>query len=394
MLDVPSRCGRLFISVFVCFFFVAVGAAHAQFKQPVRAEAVLRQIPPDFRQSTLANRHSIQERQKADAALASGSLQTLPHWQGSFSVAGKRYRYTILGGKPEAGGTTEIQTLIVPVRLTISDFSDDGKSPLVLDASRMVGQIMHSPIFRGSNYITGFQQFGDAMLRAEFPLAAADWHTILKPTVGAPMDITVQAGDAQVLRAKSGKLLAVVRDKAIDDPIFSAMQSGAYSPNQYVIFITYNALEENAFGYHDSVFNEAKSQENVFTYSSWLDDVDDLFTIPSPDATTLSHEVAETIHDAFLGKLSSRTLLWGDPFDHNRCFQSYIEVGDAIEDAPAHIQLHQQVVGTGKNARVYTLQNEALLQWFQRKTPSDALAGAYSFPDIWVLTDPAPLTCK
>jgi hypothetical protein len=351
-------------------------------------------VAPYFRQSTLTTRHSIQERQKADAALVSGNLQTLPHWQGSFSVAGKRYRYTILGGKPEAGGTTEIQTLIVPVRLTISDFSEDGKSPLVLDATHVVGQILHSPIFRESNYITGFQQFGDAMLRAEFPLAAADWHTILKPAVGSPMNITVRAGDSQVLRAKSGKLLAVVRDNAIDEPIFAAMKSGAYSPDQYVIFITYNALEEDAFGYHDSVFNEGKSQENVFTYSSWLDDVDDLFTIPSPDATTLSHEVAETIHDAFLGKLSSRTLLWGDPFDHNRCFQSYIEVGDAVEDAPAHIQLHQQVVGTGKNARVYTLQNEALLQWFQRKTPSDALAGAYSFPDIWVLTDPAPLTCK
>jgi hypothetical protein len=34
------------------------------------------------------------------------------------------------------------------------------------------------------------------------------------------------------------------------------------------------------------------------------------------------------------------------------------------------------------------------LQWFERKSPSDALVGAYSFPDVWVLTDPAPLTCK
>jgi hypothetical protein len=373
---------------------LSVQPAPAQFKQPIGAEAVLRQVPPAVRQSTLITRHSEQERQKADAALASGNLQTLPYWQGSFSIAGKRYRYTILGGKPDAGGTTEIKTVIVPIRLTISDFSENGKSPLVLDATHFAGQILHSPIFRESNYITGFQQFGDAMLRAEFPLATADWHTILTPTVGSTMDITVGPGDSQVLRAKSGKLLAVVRDNAIDDPIFAAMQRGKYSPDEYVIFVTYNALEEDAFGYHDAVFNDAKNQEHVFTYSSWLEDVDDLFTIPSPDATTLSHEVAETIHDAFLAKLSSRTLLWGDPFDHNRCFQSFIEVGDAVEDAPAHIQLHQQVVGSGKNARIYTLQNEALLQWFQRKSPSDAVAGAYSFPDIWVLTDPAPLTCK
>ena len=389
-----SRCGLLRVSVFVCLLCLSVQPAPAQFKQPIGAEAVLRQVPPAVRQSTLITRHSEQERQKADAALASGNLQTLPYWQGSFSIAGKRYRYTILGGKPDAGGTTEIKTVIVPIRLTISDFSENGKSPLVLDATHFAGQILHSPIFRESNYITGFQQFGDAMLRAEFPLATADWHTILTPTVGSTMDITVGPGDSQVLRAKSGKLLAVVRDNAIDDPIFAAMQRGKYSPDEYVIFVTYNALEEDAFGYHDAVFNDAKNQEHVFTYSSWLEDVDDLFNIPSTDATTLSHEVAETIHDAFLAKLSSRTLLWGDPFDHNRCFQSFIEVGDAVEDAPAHIQLHQQVVGSGKNARIYTLQNEALLQWFQRKSPSDAVAGAYSFPDIWVLTDPAPLTCK
>jgi hypothetical protein len=389
-----SRCGLLRVSVFVCLLCLSLQLAQAQFKEPIGAEAVLRQVPSAVRQSTLVTRHSEQERRKADAALASGNLQTLAHWQGSFSIAGKRYRYTILGGKPDSGGTTEIKTVIVPIRLTISDFSENGKSPLVLDATHFAGQILHSPIFRESNYITGFQQFGDAMLRAEFPLAASDWHTILTPTVGSTMNITVGAGDSQVLRAKSGKLLAVIRDNAIDDPIFAAMQSGMYSPDQYVIFVTYNALEEDAFGYHDAVFNDAKNQEHVFTYSSWLEDVDDLFTIPSPDTTTLSHEVAETIHDAFLAKLSSRTLLWGDPFDHNRCFQSFIEVGDAVEDAPAHIQLHQQVVGSGKTARIYTLQNEALLQWFQRKSPSDALAGAYSFPDIWVLTDPAPLTCK
>ncbi len=390
----PSRCGMRSCLILVCFLGVSVWVAQAQFKQPIGAEAMLRQLPSDSRQSSLSSRHSLQERQKVDAALDSGSLQTLPHWQGSYFIGKKRYHYTVLGGRPEAGGTTEIKTLIVPIRLTISDFSENGRSPLVLDATHSVGQILRSPIFRASNYITGFQQFGDAMLRAEFPLAAQNWHTILMPAVGPTMDITVAAGASQVFRAKSGKLLAVVRDSAIDDPIFAAMQSGAYSPDQYVIFVTYNALEEDAFGYHDAIFREAKSQENVFTYTSWLVDVEDLFTIPSPDTATLSHEVAETIHDAFLGKLSSRTLLWGDQFDHNRCFQSFIEVGDAIEDAPAHVQLHQQVVGTGENARIYTLQNEATLQWFERKSPSDALAGAYSFPDIWVLPDPAPLTCK
>jgi hypothetical protein len=388
-----SRCGIRALAV--CFLCASGLTAYAQIKQPIETGATLRQFPYASQQvRSLAARHSAAERQKADAAVASGALRTLPYWQGSYSIGKRRYHYTILGGAPQAGGTTEIKTLIVPIRLTISDFSENGRTPLVLDATKVTRDILRSPIFKASDYITGFQQFGDAMLRAEFPEAPADWHTVLTPSVGSTMNITVPAGASQVFRAKSGKLLAVVRDSAIDNAIYDAMQSGKYSPDQYVIFITYNALEEDAFGYHDAVFREANSQEHVFTYSSWLVDVDDLFTIPSPDTATLSHEVAETIHDAFLGNLSSRTLLWGDPFDHNRCFQNFIEVGDAVEDAPAHIQLHQQIVGKGKNAKVYTLQNEALLQWFQRKDPSDALAGAYSFPDIWVLTDPAPLTCK
>ena len=41
----------------------------------------------------------------------------------------------------------------------------------------------------------------------------------------------------------------------------------------------------------------------------------------------------------------------------------------------------------------YHPQNQALLQWFQRKTPSDAIDGAFSFPDETLLTSPAQ-PCK
>jgi len=64
-----------------------------------------------------------------------------------------------------------------------------------------------------------------------------------------------------------------------------------------------------------------------------------------------------------------------------------------VEDAPAHIQLREQVIGFGAQARVYTLQNEALLPWFEPKMPSEALAAAYSSPIFWVLISAAPLTC-
>jgi len=364
--------------------------------QPIPWQQLAEKLHPRRNRPDLMARQTETQQIKMLAAEHSGTLQTLPYWQGSFSVLGREYHYTILGGTPSMGGTTTIPTVIVPIRLTIPDYSVDGATAVVLDATPAVRDILNSPIFRNSDYITGpSQQFTDAMLRAEFPQAAADWHTVLSPTVYSTLDISVPKGSSQVYQSKSGKLLAVINhDNVIDDPIFNLIDSGAFPPTQNTIFVTYNALEHDAFGYHAAEFLDQNSQEMVFSYNSWLEGVDDLFSIPSPDAATLSHEIAETFHDAFNGHLSSRTLLWGDPFYHNVCFQNYIEVGDAVEDAPARIQLHEQVVGFDRNARVYTLQNEATLQWFERKEPSDALASTYSFPDIWVLTKPAPDTCK
>ena len=365
------------------------------FRKPIPFDRMPQKLRVAYKQPDVLAQFTPQQRQSILAGLNSGTLQTLPHWQGSLSINGTGYNYTIVGGAPENGGVTKIRTLIVPIKLTIPDYSADGKNPIVLDATPIVPQIVASPIFQVSDYISGYQQFTDAMLRTEFPGAAAGWHTVLSPVVtGATLDVTATPGSVTVFQSQSGNYLANVLDDSIFDRTFLTMlEDGDFPSDEYVMFISYNSVEHDAFGYHAAGFRANQTQENVFAYSSWLLGVDDLLWVPSPDAATLSHEVAETIHDAFNGNLSSLTLLWGDPFNHNKCFQNFIETGDAVEDAPAHIELHEQPVGFGQQAQVYTLQNEALLSWFERKTPSDALAGAYSFPDIWVLTSAAPLTC-
>jgi hypothetical protein len=42
------------------------------------------------------------------------------------------------------------------------------------------------------------------------------------------------------------------------------------------------------------------------------------------------------------------------------------------------------------NGFTYHPQNEALLQWFEFKSPSDALGGAYSYPNTAQLTQLSP----
>jgi hypothetical protein len=57
-----------------------------------------------------------------------------------------------------------------------------------------------------------------------------------------------------------------------------------------------------------------------------------------------------------------------------------LETGDPIEGLP------NGVFPVLLNGFLYHPQNEALFQWFQFLTPSDALGGAYSYPNTALLT--------
>jgi hypothetical protein len=323
--------------------------------------------------------------------IATGTLQSLPSWSQSFTIEGQSYSYTLLGTDPAAGAaTTVIPTILVPIRLTVPDFLVNGE-PLVLDATPQMKDVENSPIFTASKFDTGNLQFADAMLHAEFPAAPKQWHLLFSPSVSPTIDVTAPAGAVTVYQAKSGKYLGVINNGAVLNKVFKDVLNTGSTPNTYVIFITYNALYAGAFGFHSDYVNKAGTAATVWAYNSWLKGVNDLFTVPSPDADTFAHETAETVHDA-LGL--SLTLEWGDWFRNNRCFQPYIEVGDAVEDATAKVQNYHQPVTINGRKVIYTLQTEAMLPWFERQYPSTAIHGAYSFPGETALLGPAPLTCS
>lgn len=310
--------------------------------------------------------------------------RTIPYWTHAFSVAGTSYR-AVLVGKPPSAETTTIPIMLVPVVITAA-----GAKPFVLDARTIMDQVVASPLFAPADYAAGRMQFTDAMLHTEFPGASAQWHTIYAPTVAAPLFVTFPAKSYNARVSATGARLVVLRrDAVLDGAITADLNSGKYDPAGVVMYITFNALEADAFGYHFATAVGARAVQ-VAGFSSWLVGVDDLFGIPSPDAATLSHELAEIEHDP-LNRPKSLTRKWGDPFGGNKCFQSLIEVGDAIENAPADVQLAPVAMPGG--GATYTVQKEALLQWFTRTSPSDALGGAYSFPGPAALTAPAPLNC-
>jgi len=102
------------------------------------------------------------------------------------------------------------------------------------------------------------------------------------------------------------------------------------------------------------------------------------------DVTPLSREIAETFNDPLVGQFPTGAAVrfndtpwWPSP--NGNC-QDNLEVGDVIEGLP-NATYTTTILG-----RTYHPQNEALLQWFESRTPSDALGGAYSYPDTHVLT--------
>ncbi|HZS27626.1 MAG TPA: hypothetical protein VFB76_10375 [Candidatus Angelobacter sp.] len=118
----------------------------------------------------------------------------------------------------------------------------------------------------------------------------------------------------------------------------------------------------------------------VLNYSSWVSP--GLFGTAFEDVTATSHEVVEIFNDPFVASdgVHNITPWWLAP--NGNC-QNNLETGDVIEGLP------DATFPVAINGVLYHPQNEALLQWFEFQVPSNALDGAYSYPDENVLTGPS-----
>lgn len=102
----------------------------------------------------------------------------------------------------------------------------------------------------------------------------------------------------------------------------------------------------------------------------------------------MSHEISEAFDDPFINNLVPA---WQFPNEPGTC-QDDLEVGDPVELLSSAV-FPVKIFGV-----TYHPQTEALLQWFEQKSPSNAISGAFSYPNTKALTSPAtafgPLTCQ
>jgi hypothetical protein len=346
-----------------------------------------------------------------------------------------------LGNSPATTGTTTIGGPIVPVSvdmrnadgslryvrvvngkaITCGSSNETGCHPLFLDATPYIDPVLESPVFAFTNYTSSATptQFADAVARAEYSWAKAKWHTLLAPSVKTKRTMAINQDPTcgttggtcnyQYALNSDGTCCVFVllnyytfRNELFPStstfppdsstPVGAAEASGDITtkdvstflfPPAYLFIPTPQGNECCILGFHSFDYESGDARNGnlprffVLNYSAWDAPV---FGAEFLDVTGLSHEISETYNDPFVAfdGVHDITPWWLSP--NGNC-QNDLEVGDVIEGLP-----HATFPITMPNGYTYNPQNEALLQWFEFQSPSTALFGAYSYPDVNTLT--------
>jgi hypothetical protein len=344
---------------------------------------------------------------------------SVPNFSRSFTFGGTTFPYTMVGNDPSLGHVTTIPTKLVAVSLRL--LNADGTVFDTVDAGEFVQPALNSPNFQrfkyehdGSAGIPGEPtQFSDAIQRAEFASSMTpNWHTELSPSVVDSITITVpkfvlvrsrgvvvQAINYQTGLAADGhrfvlmlnlffnQQLGVIVNNEIDAGNFTTDSFNLpLLPNTFLFNFNPNNPGQRGsccvLGFHTYFTDGAVPESRWITqFASWISP--GIFGGGFEDVTAISHEIAETFNDPFVNNVTPR---WQFPGEPGVC-QGNLETGDPVEvlaNATFPVTLKNKGVST-----TYHPQTEALLQWFAETVPSDAVHGAYSYPDLTALTTPA-----
>jgi len=346
-------------------------------------------------------------------------LLTVPTFAGAFAAqggpsVGRVFPYIMIGNDPLLGGKTEIPAKITTVSLNLLNVPAGFSASVPFSFEDL---LTDSPNFEEADYSSGHHiQFGDAVQRAEFfNTMGENWHTTLDPrvenrvTFDIPRHVQVQLPDGSIItvqsyfvfRAADGtegiELLdllfnALFFNQAVNDINANNYTTDAFNmqawPNTFLFSIDAhgNPLRGLVLGFHTYIFDSSQTPQPrwIFAFSSWISP--GLFGAGFQDVTALSHETSEALNDPFGNTAVPRWQFPGQPPTSTFC-QGNLETGDPIEvlpNATVSIKLKER-----KEVFTYHPQTEALLQWFEMGATSDAIGGAFSYPDTTALPQSA-----
>jgi hypothetical protein len=371
------------------------------------------------------------ERASANAAAGANSavigngtlfgLDTVPTFEGAFAATGGPsegtvFPYIMIGNDPLVGGTTTLPAKITTVSLQL--LNADGSVFKLVSYNQFENLTLGSPVFEKALYGDGRTQFTDAIQRAEFfNTMKQNWHTDLDPsivnriTVPIPRFVNVRLADGTtksvqnyyVGTAPNGdtfvELLDLFFDSIFSNAVINDINGGndttdAFNmqlyPDTFLFSINAQGNRFNGdccvLGFH-TYFNDTSVSPQprwITAFASWISP--GLFGAGVQDITGLSHEVTEAYNDPFINTAVPVWQFPGEPAGSTVC-QGNLETGDPVEvlpDATVAIPLRD-------SGKIYTFhpQTEALLQWFSQGPVSNAIDGAWSYPDENALTKSA-----
>jgi hypothetical protein len=382
----PSRSALALLSITVTAAATALaGVATPAAAAPPRPAPVRHVTRASL--ENLAHSEAHLATRSADAAAvrhAGRRGRTVPTFSSSYTVDGVVYPYTMLGAAPPTGRTARLKTVLVPLRMTFTGFTQDH----TFEPWYAVGNMLGSPIYHRAAFRNGRGQFPDQFQRAEFwnrMDRARRWHTLLTAEVSRPFTITVTPDTGQLGQLDDGALIGNMNIDAFDTQLRDIMAALHLDADETPLFVT-QGVTADALGYHDAFAvpdGHGGDRAQTYMWSSWLDPADVGALIG--DVSTLNHEVQEWIDDPFVNNAAP---LWAYPPFNEVCADNpFLEVGDPQGNGPDYALFPTVVVPL--HGYTYHLQDLALLQWFSRETPSSAYHGWYAFPDPTQLPSPS-----
>jgi hypothetical protein len=347
-------------------------------------------------------------------------LDTVPTFDGAFfaqagpsSSSTRLWRFSVIGRDPVRGGTTTIPMMISEVSLQL--LNADGSVFKVVDFAPFDDLTEDSPNFSFTDYRSGHHiQLQDAIQRAEFFHGRGeDWHTNLrhrvvnKVTITVPFFVNIQLSNGTIIQARSyftgtaadGStfvlMLSPLFNFFFDNEVVNEINLGNFDnhamnmtlfPNTYLFNLNVNNPNVPGgccvLGFHTYFLDSSAVPQPrwVTQYASWISP--GLFGAGFQDVTALSHETSEAFNDPFVDNATPNWQFPGVPANAKVC-QNNLETGDPVEvlanaTVPIFVRERHEIF-------TYHPQNEALIQWFEMGTTSDAIDGAFSFPDETVL---------
>jgi len=314
-------------------------------------------------------------------------IASVPHFSGSFAVAGKTFPFTIVGSQPQIGGATSVATQLIALTLYFDGFVDADGQPIVLSPGPVLPLVLKSPNFHNATYTTGITQFADAVQRAQFNrIMGPDWHTLLRqPASVKSFVIQVPRKSARVYRNRNnGAVYAVVDTAFFISQLNTIVQIPDLHPDALALFLTANVFlapdldvrQCCVLGFH-TAFDTGQVQDThliqTLVWASWIDS--GILNGNVADVTPLSHEISEWMNNPFGSNLVPA---WQAPGAPGTC-QNNLETADPVATLP---NAGYPVTIEGFT---YHPQNQVLLPWFTHG-PSDTVDGALSFPDLGLVT--------